>query len=563
MESSGIRDFLESGAWRDRFEEEILLVATKLRPRVKALRGQWEAGDQFTLHAEVSGETCEVIFWPEGSDWAFESQCTCEIRSYCPHAAAILLAAIRGRKLQELLEPQTTATPAAGSTTSHSAPGTRHSHEVGFHLRVTREPTESKVVKLLLQALKIPDPGEWVVARPEVTYGDYRTPLGGKPGLREHPLPDGSVLLRDTAAEMNAILQLQQLGLASLSSHPQYRFLLALEKKSRSPQTNAPAPSASALWFPDPAHGELSHYWPWLRTNGAANLESTGWTVAFDEEVGHEVIAIDPDAFKYVLENDGQGWFNLSVGFDVGGRELDLLPILAQLLDRGASEASHEVPAQGNFLHHLDDGRALKLPADRIQLILRQFSALLDPRRFKGSKLRLHPLDAATLSSNDPQNFDPPPELGQLIRSLSSPQLTNHQLTQSPAGLQATLRSYQKDGFHWLQFLTSNHLHGILADDMGLGKTLQTITHILAEKESGRSGGSPTLVVAPTSVVPNWHAEIKRFAPSLSVLILEGPKRKKYFRSIPHADVVLTSYALLQRDMPQLRQFSYHLAILD
>ena len=562
-----IRPHFESESFLDRFDDDVLMVGTKLRPKVKALRSEWEAGNQFTLRADVGGETCEVIHWPEGSGWAFESQCSCEIRSFCPHAAALLMAAAKPTKLRDLLNPSTTTVaPAAQITTSHSALGTRHTHEVSFVLQITREPTESKVVRLLLQALKITDLGEWVVARPYAIYSDRRIPLGGKPGLREHRLADDSILIRDTAAEMNAILQLQQIGLASLGSHAQFRFLLALEgnSKPQSPSSNSQSPSASALWFPNPAHGELAHYWPWLRSNGAGKLESSGWTIAFDEEVGHEVIDVDPDAFKYVLEDDGTGWFHLSVGFDVAGQNLDLLPILAQLLDQGASDVSLEFPAQGNFLHHLDDGRALNLPADRIRKILKQFSALIDPRRFKGSKLKLHPLDAATLSHTDPEKFHPPKKLTHLIESLTK--TSSHPssaIVHLPSGIQAELRDYQKAGYEWLQFLTNHDLNGILADDMGLGKTLQTITHILAEKESGRSQGKPVLVIAPTSVVPNWYAEIKRFAPALSVLILDGPQRKKYFRSIPHADVILTSFALLQRDIEKLKAYTYHIAILD
>ncbi len=554
-----IRPFLESESLLDRFEDEVLMVGTKLKGKVRALRSAWEEGHQFTLKADVAGETCEVIHWPEGSSWAFESQCTCEIRSYCPHAAALLIVATKPTKLRDLLNPTSGMTvPVMNPSNSNRLENLTPT----FELNIQREPTDSKVVRLLLQALKIPDLGEWVVARPYANYGEHRISLGGKPGLHEHPLPDGPILLRDTAAEMNAILQLQQAGLASLASHAQFRFLLALGGKDPSSSIDHP-PSAAGLWFPNPAHGELTHFWPWLRSTGAANLESNNWTVRFDDEVGHEVIDVNPDAFKYVLEDDGTGWFHLSVGFDVGDEKLDLLPILAKLLDQGASDVTLEFPAQGNFLHHLDDGRALNLPADRIRKILKQFSALLDPRRFKGSKLKLHPLDAATLSHTDPEKFHPPAKLTQLIESLSKTKSSNPQLTHVPSGVQAELRDYQKAGYNWLQFLATHDLSGILADDMGLGKTLQTITHILAEKESGRSQGKPTLVVAPTSVVPNWYAEIKRFAPALSVLILDGPQRKKYFRSIPHADVILTSFALLQRDIDKHTPYAYHLAILD
>ena len=118
-----------------------------------------------------------------------------------------------------------------------------------------------------------------------------------------------------------------------------------------------------------------------------------------------------------------------------------------------------------------------------------------------------------------------------------------------PSGVQATLRDYQLEGYHWMQSLASCRLNGILADDMGLGKTLQTLAHILTEKDSGRSGGRPCLVVAPTSVVPNWQTEATKFTPSLRILVLQGAKRKKNFPNIPYADLVLTSFALLQRDI--------------
>ena len=73
-----------------------------------------------------------------------------------------------------------------------------------------------------------------------------------------------------------------------------------------------------------------------------------------------------------------------------------------------------------------------------------------------------------------------------------------------PTGLQATLRDYQLQGLSWLQFLRENELAGILADDMGLGKTIQSLAHILIEKEQGRLH-HPCLIIAPTSLVTNWR----------------------------------------------------------
>ena len=557
-----IHGFFDDTLWHERFDEECLQAGQRLRPKVRDLKAEWPDEDNFVLRADVAGEQSEVTLWPGGDEWDFETSCSCEIRSFCPHAAALLEEAGKPKNLSRLLDgrpvrisglPPSVAMQAAPEDTPHLE------LTPAFRLDVVREETATKVVRLLLQALKIPDAGDWVVARPLAIYGEHRIPLGGIPGPREYrtDTPQGPLVIRrDIAAEMNAILSLQQTGLASLGGHSQFRFLLGLAGKGKSG-----TPSEAGLWFPNPGHGALAEFWPWLRATGGPALESGGWTVVFDPEVGHEIIDLDPDGFLYTLEDDGTGWFHLSVGFDVGGKQLDLLPILAQLLDRGAMETTLEFPADGHFLHHLDDGRALRLPAARIRRILKQFAALIDPRRFKGGKLKLHPLDAAAIATSEELGIQAPERLADLASKLAN--FSGIEKIAQPSGIKADLREYQTEGFHWMQFLARHELHGILADDMGLGKTLQTITHILAEKDSGRSQGKPTLVIAPTSVVPNWRAEAQKFAPSLRILMLDGPQRKKYFRSIPYADLVLTSYALVQRDIDKLKEHRFHLAVLD
>ncbi len=115
------------------------------------------------------------------------------------------------------------------------------------------------------------------------------------------------------------------------------------------------------------------------------------------------------------------------------------------------------------------------------------------------------------------------------------------------------LRPYQKQGVYWMSFLERSGLGGLLADEMGLGKTLQTLTwlSLLVSKTQTPTNPptqTPSLIVCPTSLVRNWEAEAKKFTPWLKVLVVSGPDRADVFRSIPKADVVVTSYALLQRD---------------
>ncbi len=115
--------------------------------------------------------------------------------------------------------------------------------------------------------------------------------------------------------------------------------------------------------------------------------------------------------------------------------------------------------------------------------------------------------------------------------------------------LDAVLRPYQKQGVYWMRFLENAGLCGLLADEMGLGKTLQTLTWLSLPREGATEARPlPALIVCPTSLVRNWEAESHKFTPDRKVLVISGPDRARLFRFIPEAELVITSYALLQRD---------------
>ena len=130
-----------------------------------------------------------------------------------------------------------------------------------------------------------------------------------------------------------------------------------------------------------------------------------------------------------------------------------------------------------------------------------------------------------------------------------------------PKGINAEFREYQTKGFSWLWFLYQYGLNGILADDMGLGKTLQALALIQKAKEKDKQ--APNLVVCPTSVVFNWENEIQKFAPKMKCLKLAGVERKEFFKEIDKYDVVITSYALVRRDIDELIKHNFRYIILD
>ena len=133
-----------------------------------------------------------------------------------------------------------------------------------------------------------------------------------------------------------------------------------------------------------------------------------------------------------------------------------------------------------------------------------------------------------------------------------------------PGGLAGTLRPYQGRGYSWLAFLRELGLGACLADDMGLGKTVQTLA--LIERDWERGERRPVLLVCPTSVVTNWRKEAARFTPELPVMVHHGVGRKKSEALAKEAmrhGLVISSYALLHRDLEHLRRLEWAGVVLD
>ena len=136
-----------------------------------------------------------------------------------------------------------------------------------------------------------------------------------------------------------------------------------------------------------------------------------------------------------------------------------------------------------------------------------------------------------------------------------------------PPGLRAQLRDYQRRGVAWLRFLEQCGLGACLADDMGLGKTLQAIARLVQEREAAGEELSPTLLIAPTSVIGNWQKEVQKFAPQLPVLIHHGTTRTQdkaaFLAQTAGQALVITSYALVRRDQALFTARDWHRVILD
>lgn len=129
--------------------------------------------------------------------------------------------------------------------------------------------------------------------------------------------------------------------------------------------------------------------------------------------------------------------------------------------------------------------------------------------------------------------------------------------------LNGSLRSYQQEGLNWLRFLECRGFCGILADEMGLGKTVQTLAWLQLNRSDKEHQDLPSLIICPTSLVENWLEEANRFTPNLKTLVLQGSDRHHLWEKIVESDLVITSYALMRRDIEHHLKNIYAIAILD
>jgi superfamily II DNA or RNA helicase len=244
-------------------------------------------------------------------------------------------------------------------------------------------------------------------------------------------------------------------------------------------------------------------------------------------------------------------WFDLAVSVSVGGEAVPF----AQLLTALAQDASHLILPSGTYFR-------LDVPE------LAQLAELVTEAR----ALQDAPPGAIRLSRYQASLFQEIESLGPVtaqagewmaaVRALAAGRQEDVPL---PAGLEAELRPYQHAGFQWLAFLFDHGLGGILADDMGLGKTVQALALIGHAVETGRAD-QPFLVVAPTSVVPNWHVEAQRFVPGLKVVTLSataGRRGTELVKMVADADIVVTSYALFRIDFAEYETVAWSGLILD
>ncbi|MDP2752202.1 MAG: DEAD/DEAH box helicase [Rhodocyclaceae bacterium] len=316
-----------------------------------------------------------------------------------------------------------------------------------------------------------------------------------------------------------------------------------------------PPPNAGECLLP--LRQDATHWLP-LLSEGIPALEEAGVEVTIADDFPFRVTQSD-DWFVALDEEPGCDWFNLDLGVMVNGQRVSLVPPLVRLFKTTPDllQKVQLLPETQTWPVAIDEKHILPIPVARLKAWLVPLLEFLEHDRPRVSRYHAAALEGLADAKTQWIGSEEIRVLGQRLANFSG------MTTVLPAeGFTAELRSYQQAGLDWLQFLREFGLSGILADDMGLGKTVQALAHLHLEKTSGRAN-LPSLIIAPTSLMPNWRNEAAKFTPSLKVLTLHGSDRFERFGEIPDADLILTTYPLLVRDREILLAQKFHLLVLD
>ena len=306
---------------------------------------------------------------------------------------------------------------------------------------------------------------------------------------------------------------------------------------------------------------EAAESWQRFVAERVPALMSLGWKNLIDKDFGPRLVE-KVGTFDMQVADEIGGGFSLLFSIELDGERIPLLPILTHLLERGGMAAARVV--DGELITSLEDGRIVRLPADRMARLLNIMADLVaSEHRLTEDTLTLPDGEAATLLDLEDllvtrwQNAAAIEAYVERFRN--APEIPPVEL---PKSFTAELRHYQQHGLDWLQHLRTHSLSGFLADDMGLGKTAQTIAHITVEKLEGRLD-RPALIVVPTSLVTNWTAELQKFSPGLSLMVLHGLDRHERRNQLDGVDVVITTYTVLARDIEEMKGLAWHIVVLD
>ncbi len=278
---------------------------------------------------------------------------------------------------------------------------------------------------------------------------------------------------------------------------------------------------------------------------------------------------IKEDEVKWYSQSraEGHDFFSYQLGILIDKQPVSIVPLVADLLEQFGAETLENREDSEQFRLPIAEGKVLLVTLGRLKPLLRllwQYGLKKKDIPEDVLKLTRYQLlfmqEAEQAIAASAARWQGTAEFRRIHTALLNPETIQAEAA-VPETLNADLRDYQSEGLNWLQRLRSARLGGILADDMGLGKTIQTLAHLLLEKEAGRLRRA-SLILAPTSVLGNWYEEAKRFAPSLKVLVYHGLTRHQ-MRQFDEYDLIISTYGVAQRDKAFFVKYPFYYLVLD
>lgn len=208
----------------------------------------------------------------------------------------------------------------------------------------------------------------------------------------------------------------------------------------------------------------------------------------------------------------------------------------------------------------LNDGSSGRLPQKMIDLLTRLFSVAEPDLDNDYIFVRQHHVPLLDMLHEIADTCDEDDTFREKCKSLQN--FSGIKKRSQPEGFSGVMRPYQIAGYEWIYFLQEFNFGGCLADDMGLGKTIQALALFINEKNSSKTK-MPNIVVSPTTVLFNWEREAAKFAPKLLCAKYYGPDRKRKVTSLKYADIILTTYGTLLRDIDTLKNIEFNYVVLD
>jgi hypothetical protein len=378
------------------------------------------------------------------------------------------------------------------------------------------EDVQRRIVTAPLEAkLYLDREGKRLLARLEFAYGDVKLdPLAVKTGAA---VRSNRILMRDGDKENRVMSLIEQIP---------FRY----DGKSMH------------LDDEDEIYHFLFHTLPQLNK----------WTEVYATPEVEHMLEAPPRPPKVTIDlAPGSEW--LEVRFDMDGiDENEIRELLRHLVEK-------------KKYYRMAGGAYVSLEDERYAAIGRMLEEM-DFRRDDFRSTRVRMAVARGLRFLDPEAEMQDVRFGQRFRELLD-RIRNPDSLDFPVpeSLAPVLRDYQKFGFQWMKTLSHYGFGGILADDMGLGKTLQSIAYLLSELPAIRQEGNPALIVCPASLTYNWRNELKRFAPEIRAVVMEGDKdaRGSILDALDGVDVLIASYPLIRRDADAFADLRFSVLILD